>query len=315
MRSDDAHLGESTLLLLADSRTLAILGELAGETLRPGELDLRLPELPHAGLMRRLHRLTLARVVMRERRRESPPRTDYSLTEAGRELVGIPGLATRWEREWRPLNGWLRPSGAWALRQIADRRTRAILMALADGPLRPGELRRLLPGVGHSAIMRCLPELALNGIVIRHAPSGGKRQVRYELTDHARRLGLPALLAACWEWRWARPADPTVTGDLDGLVHMLAPLTRTPGTLEGACRLHFVWEGALPESSVNLAVSGGRLAVLAPSPSEPPVAQGRACPQAWCESLLAGRPVGVAVAGDGELLAAVLEGLRDVLLA
>jgi DNA-binding HxlR family transcriptional regulator len=308
----DAYLGESTLQLLADTGTLEIVSKLVEGPLRPGELEKQV-DLPHSGLMRRLRSLVQAGAVARARRQASPPTAYYSLTEAGHELLAIPELATRWERNWRPANGWRRPSGAWALQQIADRRTHAVMMALADGPLRPTELERQLPGLGHSAVIRRLGQLVENGIVVRCPALDGRRRVHYRLTDEARRLGLLVILAARWEWQWARPQDPTVTGDLAGLLHILAPLAAVPEVLRGTCRLLFEGEGAPPGSGVDLVAGAGRIVALGEPATDPPAAQGRATPQQWCESLFAGRLLGIVVSGDRELLATVLEELREAL--
>jgi DNA-binding HxlR family transcriptional regulator len=308
MQSGAAYLGESTLQLLADAGTLEIVGELVEGPLRPGELERRV-DLPHSALMRRLRSLVQTGAVAHQRRQASPPTTYYSLTEAGRELLAIPELAIRWEHNWRPANGWRRPSGSWALQQIADRRTHAVMMALADGPLRPAELERQLPGLGHSAVMRRLRQLVENGIVVRRPAPG--RRVHYRLTDEARRLGLLVMLAARWEWQWARPRDPAVTGDLAGLLHVLAPLAAVPEALRGTCRLIFEGEGAPPGSSVDLVADAGRIVALAEPALAPPSAEGRASPQGWCDALFAGHLLGIAVSGDRELLAVVLEELRE----
>jgi DNA-binding HxlR family transcriptional regulator len=309
---NDIYLGESILQLLADSRTVAIVSKLTDGPLRPGELEKGV-ELPHSGLMRRLQSLVEAGAVSRKRYQASPPTTHYTLTEAGYELRIIPELARRWEHNWRPPNGWHRPSGSWALQQIADRHTHAVLMALADGPLRPVELERRLPDLSHSALMRRLAQLVENGIAVRRPDPNSRRRVHYRLTDEARRLGLLVMLAARWEWQWTRPQDPTVTGDLAGLLHVIAPLAHIPETLQGTCRLHFEGEGAPPGSGVDLLAHAGRVVALGKPDLAPPAVHGRATPQDWCDSLSAGRLIGIAIEGDRELLAVMLEELREAL--
>jgi DNA-binding HxlR family transcriptional regulator len=312
-QSNAAYLGEATLQLLADFCTLKIVSKLSERPRRPGELDKQIG-LPHSGLMRRLRRLVDAGAVSRERRQASPPTTYYSLTEPGQELLAILELALHWERNWRPPNGWQRPSGSWALQQIANRHTHAIMMTLADGPLRPTELERRLPDLSHSGLMRRLAQLVKNATVVRLPDPDGRRLVHYRLTDEARRLGLLVMLAARWEWQWARPQDPTVTGDLAGILHIIAPLAHLPETLHGTCRLHFDGEGVPPGSSIDLFADSGRI-VAAPDPDPfPPTAEGHATLQQWCESLFAGRLIGIAVSGDRELLAIVLEELREALI-
>jgi DNA-binding HxlR family transcriptional regulator len=315
-------LGGPTLELLADGRTLAIIGALAHGPVRPGELERRLDGLPHAALMRRLSRLARHGVVSRERFPESPPRVHYALTPGGRALLAIPELAARWERGGDLPAGTPDPPASWALRQLADDRTRAVMMALADGPLRPGELERRLGGMGHSAVMRRLRRLALDGLLVRHPAPDGERQVRYELTTRARRLGVLVILAARWEARWEGPggeaadASPVAPPELGGLLHVLAPLTRLPKGLAGVCQLSLDQDPPAQEPCIDLAAGAGGLATFPrPAAASEATVEGRATAEALCDALIAGRPTGITATGDRELLTAVIGGLHEALFA
>jgi DNA-binding HxlR family transcriptional regulator len=213
--------GAPTLRLLAEGSTIQILKELAavkepsGGPLRPKDLEHQLPDVAHSALMRHLAELAQHGAVTHERTPGLPPRAHYSLTGAGHALLRIPEASERWERRWSSGAPGTRrdPPGAWPLRLLADERARAIMRALATTPLSPLDLERL-PGVGRSAIRRRLGPLVLGGILTRGEKDG---EVRYALSPAARRLEPIALLAARWEWQWARPARAAPARDLPGL--------------------------------------------------------------------------------------------------
>jgi DNA-binding HxlR family transcriptional regulator len=95
----DGRLEVSVLRLLAEKSTVAIMRELADAPLRPIELRQRLPGVSHSALMRRLAELVKRGAVTHERVTGLSPRAYYSLTTAGRMLLGIPDAAARWERQ------------------------------------------------------------------------------------------------------------------------------------------------------------------------------------------------------------------------
>lgn len=196
--AEDGQLGASTLRLLADRPTVQIMRELTDGPLRPLELGQRLPDVAHSAMMRRLADLTHTGALTRERIRELPPRTIYSLVDAGRALLEISEACESWEQRWSTLARGGTP-GAWALRLLADEHTRRIMLTLAAKPLRPTELERRLPSCGRSAIRWRLGRLTLNGVLTRTQEAN---QVRYGLTMAARHLAVITVLAARWESDW-----------------------------------------------------------------------------------------------------------------
>jgi DNA-binding HxlR family transcriptional regulator len=308
MRGEGDHHAGWVLQLLADDWAVALMRELEAGPLRPLELQERLPGLSRSGSMRRLRELSLHGVVAREQRSGSPPHVQYALTDRARELLEIAELAERWERG--PSRVSDPPAGTVALSLVADGRCRAIVRALADGPLSYGELGRRLPGLSHAALARRLRQLALGGVLI--APREPRREVRYELTPSGRRLALVVVLSVRWQWHWARPADPGPSSDLGGLVHLIAPLARTPPRIAGICALHV--DAPVPHAlGVHVAVGSGRISALALAPLDPADAQGRARPPAWCDALAHGDPTPIAIDGDRALLTAVVGALSVAL--
>jgi DNA-binding HxlR family transcriptional regulator len=191
--------GLSTLRLLAKPWAVDLLDELIAGPRQPLELERRLPHLTHAGLMRLLGDLLAAGALARKRMTTVPPRAYYELTDAGRALLPIREGAEHWELRWSSLAHPGSP-GTWTLHLLADSSTRALLQVLsAAAPLRPIELDQRLPGLGRSATRRRLGHLLANGLLSRKHIEG---EVRYELTEAARRLDQITTLAARWEWQW-----------------------------------------------------------------------------------------------------------------
>jgi len=62
----------------------------------------------------------------------------------------------------------------------------AILCALGFGPVRSGELRRLLPAASKKVIQENLTEMETLGLVIRRERGGRPRHVEYELAETIR---------------------------------------------------------------------------------------------------------------------------------
>jgi DNA-binding HxlR family transcriptional regulator len=102
--------------------------------------------------------------------------------------------------------------GVGALQLLAEEQMVSVMRGLAAGALRPAQLERRLPGVGHSMIMRRLRRLLDRGLVSherqRGAPPracrpGVSHQARYDLTTPGQMLLEIAAEAARWEQVWS----------------------------------------------------------------------------------------------------------------
>jgi DNA-binding HxlR family transcriptional regulator len=319
--SDRHQLGDATLDLVTDECTLAILSELSGGAVRASDIEARAPGVAHWTTLRRLQSLARSRFVSavneagtlpREHDRPAPPRARYALTKLGREfLLEVPAAAARCEQAWcSPPPEQRGAPGLWVLGLVADRRTRALARALADAPLRSADLQVRLPDLGRSALLRRLRTLPACGVLVREEHAG---EVRYALTDGARHLVIVPLRAARCEWQRATPQDRVLSGDLPGLLHVLAPLGRIPQGLNGTCRWHLDSNASL-QADIYLAVASGKIAVLNAAPMTVPQAVSHATPQVWCEALLRSDPSTIATTGDHVLLNAVFSGLSSALL-
>ena len=187
---------------------------------------MRLPDVAHSVVMRRLRHLLDRELVIHEHRPGQPPHARsapiphearYDLTDAGRMLLEVTAEAGRWEQTWCSQDERREPAGALAIKLTADEHTRKIGLLLADGPLSTKDLDRRAPELCRSALRRRLRELVLAGLLERRVRG---RNSRYELTSRARHLAHVAMLAGRWEWQWSRPQHPAPGRDLNELLHI-----------------------------------------------------------------------------------------------
>jgi len=321
MTADREELGLGTLRLLAEDCMLTILGELSRGPVRAGDIEMRAPGIPHWTALRRLQSLARGGFVSavrdadtrREHGRPGASQACYELTGLGRDyLLKVPAAAAHCEHTWcPPPPGQPDAPGLSVLGLVADRPTRALARALAGAPLRSADLQVRLPHLRRSTLLRRLRTLPGRGVLLREEHGG---EVRYALTDGARHLVIVPLRAAQCEWRRATPADRALSGDLPGLLHVLAPLGRTPQSTSGTCQWHVDANGRL-EAGIYLAVTSGKIAALNAAPVTAPQAVSHATPEVWCEALLHGDPSMIASTGDHMLLNAVFGALSSALLA
>jgi len=318
--SERLQLGDTTLDLLTADGTLAILRELRSGPVRAGDIELRIPGLARWTALRRLQSLVCngfvsverENRVAREHSRPISPRAPFALTGLGRELLlEVSAAAVRCEQAWRsPPEPPVEP-GLGVLKLVADRHTRELARALADAPLRSTDLLVRLPDLGRSTLLRRLRTLHEDGVLVREKHG---REVRYALADSARHLAIVALRAARCEWLRATPSDRALSGDLPGLVHVLAPVGRIALSASGTCRLHLESK-ATPEADIYLTASSGKIAALAAAPIVEPQAAARATPEVLCEALFRSDPSMITTSGDHVLITAVFNALSTALHA
>jgi DNA-binding HxlR family transcriptional regulator len=220
MTADLEPLGLLALQLLAEDWMVSVVRGLAHGPIRAGELERVLPHAAHSVVIRRLRALLDSELVTCQRQSGVPPRRGtaavprrsyYSLTDAGRMLLEVTAEADRWEHAWCSQLERGVPPGIVAIGLSANRRTRMIMLALADCPLAVGELEARLPELRRPALRRRLSHLILGGLLEQQEVG---RAERYGLTARARQLAMVAMLAGRWEWQWSTPEDvvPVVGG-------------------------------------------------------------------------------------------------------
>lgn len=89
-----------------------------------------------------------------------------------------------------------------AIELIGKRWTGAIVFALTDGPLRFGELAKLVPGLSDRLLSRRLRELEDEGLVEREVEPGSPVRVTYSLTEAGIELRPALVELKSWAKRW-----------------------------------------------------------------------------------------------------------------
>ena len=88
--------------------------------------------------------------------------------------------------------------GRILLEHVTSRWGVLVVIALADGTMRWGEIRRLLTGVTEKMLAQTLRTLEADGIVAREAHPVVPPRVDYSLTDRGRELAALLLPLADW---------------------------------------------------------------------------------------------------------------------
>lgn len=86
--------------VIGDRWMLLIVRELAFGPKRLSELQRAFPGLSTGALEQRLNRMGGEGLITRERFAEVPPRVEFDLTDAGRDLLAILGPVVRWAMRW-----------------------------------------------------------------------------------------------------------------------------------------------------------------------------------------------------------------------
>ena len=100
----------------------------------------------------------------------------------------------------RTLSGVIDPNcpGRALLEHVTSRWGSLVVIALSDGTMRWGEIRRLLTGVTEKMLAQTLRTLEADGVVAREAYPVVPPRVDYSLTDRGRELA--ALLRPLADW-------------------------------------------------------------------------------------------------------------------
>jgi len=86
--------------VVGDRWILLIARELAFGPLRLSELQRAFPGMSTGALEQRLNRMTAEGLLTRHRYAEVPPRVEFDLTDAGRELLAVLAPMVRWALRW-----------------------------------------------------------------------------------------------------------------------------------------------------------------------------------------------------------------------
>ena len=181
-------------------------------------------------------------------------------------------------------------------RLLANERTRAIVLALADGSRRPSELEQL-QGVVRSTLFARLGELTALGIVTSSRRAEFPLRVEYRLNESGRRFLANELLIERQELRKLARAGPGVDAALGNLLRLLAPVSHPATDRQGHCLL-VEHEPSGQTHAVRLLVADHRVAVSELASSVEPDVRCSATSETWENALVAGGTHGLQMAGD-----------------
>jgi len=308
------QLGERTVRLVHDVFMLAALRQLQDAPAQAKDIFKRTEGVSLAGVRSRLRKLVCHEFVVAldesgrrvPAKARAPRNAVYELSSVGYALLDMIDEADRWERRWfGPKTPGV--AGMLAIGLVADAPSRAIVRGLADGPTRSNELETRVPGLTRTVLFRRLHDLTMRRLVIREQRNG---KVSYELSEAVRELVTVPLRAAHCESLRATAEDRSLTADLWGLLHVVAPLARVPVELTGTFRVHV--ESSLTDD-VYLTAASGRISALPAPPIGEAQATGSGSTVAWCDVLLGGDPVAIRTDADPALVSAILSGLASTL--
>jgi DNA-binding HxlR family transcriptional regulator len=301
------QLGERTVTLVDDVFMLAILRELQRAPAHAKDISRRADGVSVAGVRSRLRLLARDEFVVAvdETGRRVPPHV-RAPRNALHEMTDVVGPAVLemidecegWERRWFRADQ-LGDPGMLALGHVADPASRAIVRALADGPLRTSELEARVPEVAHTLLFGRLAELTEQQLLLRE---GRGRNVSYTLRRAIRELATVMLRAAHCESLRATAEDRSLSADSWGLLHVVAPLAEIPTGLTGILLVHV--ESPRIED-VYLSAAAGRITALAVPPLGEPQATAGASTLAWCDVFFGGDPAQIPTDADPGLVSAI----------
>jgi DNA-binding HxlR family transcriptional regulator len=308
------QLGERTVLLAHDVCVLVVLRELHSAPGSAKDIYERTDGVTLADIGRGLRVLRRNEFVLAldETGRKMPPNARASrnavheLSEIGPALGEMVDEAERWERRWCRSEE-LGVPGMLALGFVADPASRTIVRTLADGPLRRDELRARVPELTRSVLRRHINDLRRRRLVVR---DGQGHDVSYRLSDAVRELATVLLRAAHCESLRATAEDRSLSADLWGLLHVVAPLAEIPTGLTGVLLVHV--ESSRIED-VYLSAAAGRITALAVPPVGEPQATAGASTLEWCDVFFGGDPAQIPTDAHPGLVSAIFLALTQAM--
>jgi DNA-binding HxlR family transcriptional regulator len=253
--------GERALSLLSAPLNVHILKAL--EEGERGLTDLtRAVGLPPASTMRTyLRSLVEAKALTRQSEGGFPGVVSYSLTPAGRDLLGVAEVLQRWLGAGPdgPISLGSTASKS-AVKALIDGWCANIVRALASRPMPLTKLSRLIPQISYPTLERRLTAMRLVGLVEARRERAG-RGTPYTVTPWLRRAVAPLAAAAAWEFRHFAEA-PVGRLDAEASLLLAVPLLELPPGMTGACRLAVeVSSGPKPDhAGVTLVLEDSRIA-------------------------------------------------------
>lgn len=263
-----------------------------------------------------LRTLTETGIVERRRCNRFPGNVELQLSDAGRELLTVVAVLSRWlaAAPGGPTAFGGRGAKSAITALVAGWST-SMIRALAVRPLSLTELDSVISGVSYPSLERRLGAMRLAGLLKRAASNG--RATPYEVSAWLREAAAPLVAAARWERRFLGPAGvPISTRDIEAAFLLAVPLLHGPREACGSCRLavEFAGNGDGVIAGVAVSLEAGRVTSCSTKLEGPTDAWVCGGPSAWFSAVIERDLAGLEVGGDCSFALDVVEGLRSVLL-
>lgn len=268
---------------------------------------------PPTTMRNHLLELTEIGIVERFRSNEFPPRVDFALGSAGRDLLSVAGA----------INAWLvaAPGGPVELGTVTAKRSikalvdgwaTGVVRALAARPLTLTELDRLISRVSYPTLERRLAAMREAGQLEALSANGNGR--RQAVTDWLRQAVGPLAVASRWEQMY--PSDhvpPPGRIDVEAAFLLAVPRLRLSNAPSGSCRLAVELTGgevADPMAGVVVDVEDGNVIGCSSRLGREVRAWVNGTSSGWFRAVVDGFPDQLEFGGDNALVTELLDGLQ-----
>jgi DNA-binding HxlR family transcriptional regulator len=304
------------LRLLGAGATGAILMALGEGPLRTMELTQRVPGYVPRTIYRYSSRLAELEVLERKEEAGVPSKVVYTLSDpCGTELYNLVNRFA--DASMTRLPDGRIDAHAWAaLGLLADLWEAGMVAELACEPRSPTELARGPHGLSYHQVNRRAGLFRKAGLLGEEETRGRRRS--YALTKKTRRT--MGLIVGIARWRHHHVAAEDEEGitpeEMATVLQAALPLVSIPQHAEKFLELRLLGEGDPPGGEgevVRAEVEAGGTAHACIEAPGSPHGWGRGKVGAWVPAILDGRPDGVLVGGDEELVSDCLAALSEVL--
>lgn len=307
--------GAQTLLLLAAPLNISILKRLAEGPETQTALR-RLSASPAQSTLRmQLKRLADAGAIEKRRQVAFPSVVEHELTLAGRDLLRVADVVSRWlaDAPEGPLSLGSNAAKA-AIKALSEGWTTTVVRALAGRPLSLTELDGLIGSLSYPALERRLRAMRLAGQIQVQSSNGHGNP--YSATRWLRQGVAPLAAATRWERRH-RPQSTNPIGrlDIEAAFLLALPIVCAGEDLTGTCRMaaEISSGGERRLAGVIASVRDGAVASCSTKLNGSPEAWALGSPNSWLDAVIDGDSAALEMGGNYGLAQGLLDALHRAL--
>jgi DNA-binding HxlR family transcriptional regulator len=303
--------GSETLELLANPLNATILECLGEGSKRLAELRKTGGAAPQTTVRAHLKGLESAGLATLEPREGSPQILEWTLTDAGRDLLEVVGALNTW-LEQSPDGPLILGSdaGKMAVKALVGGWSSTILCLLVAGPLTLTDLARCIHSISYPALERRLSSMRLAGQV-RTAEGDGQGKP-YEVTEWLQQGVEPLAAAVRWEYTHrSGNAVPLSRSDTEAGFLLALPLLRLAMDLRGTCKLGVqVDDEDGSHCGARAEVADGKVISCAAELGDNADSLATGSPTDWAQAMLEASASPLELNGDRKLARGLVDGLH-----